>query len=305
MVSINTISAIQRKHIYAMAYLTWDCYLNQLIRNINEGNFKLLHSYHFRIGNLFGELMFKSNENEIIVDTGRDVFAMLYMQPYLLFFKFYLKYLDTLVAFDRFWFLQGYLIYSNQSIVFNYLSIVTTRISNKRWESIATNFTMQARSTLIFWQYNLLVNSILNKNLFFIALVNFYWIQRSWIKLIVRNFNLLNLIFLVSNNAQMGIFKTITDIYVHDMIRRLNRFYIKYLITNIVKNYKFLIEVKARALTIMPSITILYMSAGWLEREIWDMFGIFFINHIDFFAYPAAEGDPANPVPSFINIASG
>ena len=34
-------------------------------------------------------------------------------------------------------------------------------------------------------------------------------------------------------------------------------------------------------LTTIPSITNIYKSAGWLEREVWDMFGIFFSGHFD------------------------
>jgi NADH:ubiquinone oxidoreductase subunit C len=34
-------------------------------------------------------------------------------------------------------------------------------------------------------------------------------------------------------------------------------------------------------ITPVPSITNLYPAAGWFEREVWDMFGIFFSNHPD------------------------
>ena len=32
---------------------------------------------------------------------------------------------------------------------------------------------------------------------------------------------------------------------------------------------------------IVPSIVKLYKNANWLEREIWDMFGLFFEKHPD------------------------
>lgn len=32
---------------------------------------------------------------------------------------------------------------------------------------------------------------------------------------------------------------------------------------------------------IVPSINYLYRSANWLEREIWDLCGIFFYSHMD------------------------
>jgi NADH:ubiquinone oxidoreductase subunit C len=46
-------------------------------------------------------------------------------------------------------------------------------------------------------------------------------------------------------------------------------------------NLRFTINQFADALTAIPSVTFLYNSANWLEREVWDMFGLFFVNHPD------------------------
>jgi len=51
----------------------------------------------------------------------------------------------------------------------------------------------------------------------------------------------------------------------------------------------------------VKSLTLLYSSVNWLEREVWDMFGIFFENHIDlrriltdygFLGYPLRKDFP-------------
>ncbi len=34
-------------------------------------------------------------------------------------------------------------------------------------------------------------------------------------------------------------------------------------------------------LTLLPSFVLIYKSAGWLEREVFDMFGIFFYHNVD------------------------
>jgi NADH:ubiquinone oxidoreductase subunit C len=48
-------------------------------------------------------------------------------------------------------------------------------------------------------------------------------------------------------------------------------------------SYNFRIRVKTRVneLTPVNSVSNIYSSANWLEREVWDCFGIFFSNHPD------------------------
>jgi NADH-quinone oxidoreductase subunit C len=61
----------------------------------------------------------------------------------------------------------------------------------------------------------------------------------------------------------------------------------------------------------VDSITKLFFSASWLEREIWDMFGIFFRNHFDlrrlltdygFFGHPLRKDFP---LMGFIEVKYG
>lgn len=50
-------------------------------------------------------------------------------------------------------------------------------------------------------------------------------------------------------------------------------------------SYKFesriRVEVIIGELESINSVTSLFSSAGWLEREVWDLFGIYFSNHLD------------------------
>jgi len=41
------------------------------------------------------------------------------------------------------------------------------------------------------------------------------------------------------------------------------------------------VQTKVRENQILPSVAELYNSANWLEREIWDMFGVIFHGHPD------------------------
>ncbi len=59
------------------------------------------------------------------------------------------------------------------------------------------------------------------------------------------------------------------------------RFQVVYNLLSIQYNSR--VRVKTRINEILPvsSATGIYSSAGWWEREVWDMFGIFFSNHPD------------------------
>ncbi len=76
-------------------------------------------------------------------------------------------------------------------------------------------------------------------------------------------------------------FKQLTDITAVDYPKRENRFQLIYLLLSLNKNkrIKFVLNIKDGE--IVPSVTHLFKSANWAEREIWDMFGIFFSNHPD------------------------
>jgi len=58
-------------------------------------------------------------------------------------------------------------------------------------------------------------------------------------------------------------------------------FSINYIFLSITTNvrYRFIAQIKEKQT--LQSITKLFPSANWLERELWDMFGIFFLNHPD------------------------
>jgi NADH dehydrogenase (ubiquinone) Fe-S protein 3 len=59
------------------------------------------------------------------------------------------------------------------------------------------------------------------------------------------------------------------------------RFEVVYILLSIQTNSRIRITTYVDELTPLPSVVSLYRSAGWYERETWDMFGIFFSNHPD------------------------
>ncbi len=80
----------------------------------------------------------------------------------------------------------------------------------------------------------------------------------------------------------MSQFKILIDICGIDFIQNSNnRFEISYNILSIKYWVRFHIKIKITEFTAVPSIIRIFKNANWYEREIWDMFGIFFKNHKD------------------------
>ena len=76
-------------------------------------------------------------------------------------------------------------------------------------------------------------------------------------------------------------FTLLTDICALDYPTRSNRFSVIYNLLSLRFNYRLRLKVLTNELDGIPSITSVHPSANWYEREIWDMFGIYFVNHPD------------------------
>lgn len=74
-------------------------------------------------------------------------------------------------------------------------------------------------------------------------------------------------------------YKIISDITAVDYVNRKDRFEIIYNLLSIRFNTRIRIKIIINELQSINSITSIYKGASWFEREIWDMFGIFFYNH--------------------------
>ena len=85
--------------------------------------------------------------------------------------------------------------------------------------------------------------------------------------------------FLKSNSRLK--FKQLIDIAAIDYPNEDKRFELVYLLLSIESNLRIKISVKFESNEKIPSITKIFPSANWMEREVFDMYGIKFINHPD------------------------
>lgn len=96
-------------------------------------------------------------------------------------------------------------------------------------------------------------------------------------------------------------FKQLVDIAGVDFPHRNNRFELVYNFLSIVNSTRIKVKTYADEVSPVPSLSDLFKSSIWFEREVYDMYGVFFTNHPDlrriltdygFMGYPLRKDFP-------------
>lgn len=66
-----------------------------------------------------------------------------------------------------------------------------------------------------------------------------------------------------------------------DYPSRPERFEVVYMLLSVTKNHRIIVKVAASESTPVPTVTTLWPNAGWLEREVFDMYGVVFAGNLD------------------------
>ncbi len=77
------------------------------------------------------------------------------------------------------------------------------------------------------------------------------------------------------------LFKQCMDICGVDYPEREQRFDVVYNLLSLKHNQRLRVKAHADEDTPVPTVTGVYSSAGWFEREVWDMYGVAFADHPD------------------------
>ena len=107
-----------------------------------------------------------------------------------------------------------------------------------------------------------------------------YKIQEYTISIWTSSNNLINLLEFLKKSYFLQ-FKTLISITAVDYPENSNRFEINYFLLSYKLNQRIILKINTNDINPIMSITEIYKSSDWYEREIWDLFGIFFTNHPD------------------------
>jgi len=92
--------------------------------------------------------------------------------------------------------------------------------------------------------------------------------------------NLISVILFLKTNEKCK-FKQLIDITAVDYPGKEKRFKIVYLLLSHEKNLRIAIHINIDEKLLLPTITKIFPSANWMEREVFDMYGISFKDHPD------------------------
>lgn len=105
-------------------------------------------------------------------------------------------------------------------------------------------------------------------------------VKGSTVIIIVKPKNLKNVTtffkFLFFNN-----YPSMMDIWGIDYPHRAFRFEINYMLLNYSAPHRVILRSYATEYSSLTTVSDVFNSANWLEREVWDMYGVFFSGHKD------------------------
>lgn len=76
-------------------------------------------------------------------------------------------------------------------------------------------------------------------------------------------------------------FEMLIDITAVDFPQRAKRFEVVYHLLSVSHNERMRLKIHTDGKSPIPSVVSVWPAANWFEREVWDMFGIFFSDHPD------------------------
>ena len=110
--------------------------------------------------------------------------------------------------------------------------------------------------------------------------INYSIIKHDNLRLVIDEEDLIEVLLFLKNNEKTK-FRQLIDITAFDYTQNEKRFKIIYLLLSHEKNVRVTIEYDIKENHIIPSITSIFPAANWMEREVFDMYGVSFKDHPD------------------------
>ena len=88
-------------------------------------------------------------------------------------------------------------------------------------------------------------------------------------------------VLIILRDEQSYLFKILLDICGVDDPKKDKRFTVVYQLLSIEHNLRIKVKVEVSDEDFIPTVKDVFSSAHWYEREVWDMYGIFFVGNDD------------------------
>lgn len=132
------------------------------------------------------------------------------------------------------------------------------------------------------------LNQFFSKNFFFISFLKnvikskifFFILRKNKIDCYLHNQDLNFILTILKLNTNLN-FNILVDLVVTDLLKSLHRFKLTYCLLNTFFNIRFFLHTFIKDFSFVSSSKFLFKSSAWLEREAWDLFGIWFVNNND------------------------
>ncbi|MBV7266970.1 NADH-quinone oxidoreductase subunit C [Erythrobacter ani] len=98
------------------------------------------------------------------------------------------------------------------------------------------------------------------------------------------------IIFIVQRDAIEDVLRTLRDDHKYQQLMEIagadypdrpERFEVVYMLLSLTKNHRIIVKCSTDEATPVPTVTTLWPNAGWLEREVFDMYGVTFAGNKD------------------------
>lgn len=110
--------------------------------------------------------------------------------------------------------------------------------------------------------------------------INTIFLSFNELTIIVNSSSISDILFFLRNDGQ-SLFRQLVDATAVDYPENDKRFEVVYMLLSIVYNTRIRVKTHVNEMTSLDSSVSVYPSGGWPEREIWDMFGVYFKDHPD------------------------
>ena len=106
------------------------------------------------------------------------------------------------------------------------------------------------------------------------------FIERGEVSILIPRTRIVDVLTVLRDDAALG-FSQLMDICGVDYPERAERFEVVYNLLSLKHNWRLRVKLHSDETSLVPSVVGVYKTAGWFERECWDLYGVPFSGNPD------------------------